>query len=99
MLGEKENDAVDSLCKVTTLNEKLGENEKAVEDLEKRGADLTEENERALKKISERENKATGFLCKVKTLNDKLAEIEKTVKDLEKRLADLAEENEQALKI
>eukprot|EP00957_Ditylum_brightwellii_P075253 5718555-Ditylum_brightwellii.AAC.1 len=59
MLSEKENKAADSLCKETTLNEKLAENEKAVEDLETRVADLTKENEQALEKISERENKAT----------------------------------------
>eukprot|EP00957_Ditylum_brightwellii_P086270 6564816-Ditylum_brightwellii.AAC.1 len=83
MLSEKENKAADSLCKVTNLNEKLAENEKAVKDLKKRVADLTGENEQALEKISEREKEATDYLCKVKTLNDKLAERERTVKDLE----------------
>eukprot|EP00957_Ditylum_brightwellii_P048584 3686725-Ditylum_brightwellii.AAC.1 len=55
MLSEKENEAADSSCKVTTRNEKLAENEKAVEDLEKHLADLTEENEQALeKKVTEK---------------------------------------------
>eukprot|EP00957_Ditylum_brightwellii_P092073 7010058-Ditylum_brightwellii.AAC.1 len=64
MLSEKENKAADSLCKVTTLNGNLAENEKTVEDLEKRVADLTEENKQALAKISKRENEATDSLCK-----------------------------------
>eukprot|EP00957_Ditylum_brightwellii_P186978 14239430-Ditylum_brightwellii.AAC.1 len=57
-----------------TLNDKLAEREKTVEDMEKRLADLAKENEQALKIVSEREKKAAESLCKVKTLNDKLAE-------------------------
>eukprot|EP00957_Ditylum_brightwellii_P106634 8135412-Ditylum_brightwellii.AAC.1 len=86
MLSEKENKAADSSCIITTLNEKLAENEKAVKDLEKRLADLAEENEQALEIVSERENEAAESLCEVKTLKNKLTEREKTVEDLEKCL-------------
>eukprot|EP00957_Ditylum_brightwellii_P135559 10336146-Ditylum_brightwellii.AAC.1 len=79
---KKEGEALDLLCEVIALNEKLAENEKVVEPLEKHVADLTEENEQALTMLSEKENRAVDSLYKVTTLNEKLAEIEKAVKDL-----------------
>eukprot|EP00957_Ditylum_brightwellii_P167293 12735190-Ditylum_brightwellii.AAC.1 len=83
MMIKKEGEALDLSCGVTALNEKLAENEKAVESLEKCVADLTEENEQALAMLSERENEAAEYLCKVTTLNEKLADNEKSVKNLE----------------